>query len=420
VAKAEGYRTGLSGKNHTYLKESDLDFWRDFSHESGYLAPEAASDSKKFEGWMKALHFNVALEPSPYPLETQLPYRVVTEATKFIDESGNQPFLLQVSFPEPHDPEQVPAPYWNMFPPEKVPPRAAGPEALANMGYRANWEYRLQQDNFPETETQWRRYVSNYLGALRMIDDQIKRLVDHVAARGLTGNTLIVFTSDHGDYLMNYGLGRKGVGLYEELTHTSQIWWGYGVRPSSKIEMAFTSMADLMPTFCEVMGSEIPAGVQGRSLWPLLRGEAFPAEEFRSIYAGVGLGGLYYEEADAIPTTISSRGNHANWDELNKVTMSGNQKMVRMGDWKLVFDMMGYGALYNLKSDPHELTNLYGTPEHAETQAKLMTELAQWVIRTQDALPTGPQNGKYQTKWPKAHNWYAPYRHPDTGQPFVP
>jgi arylsulfatase A-like enzyme len=100
--------------------------------------------------------------------------------------------------------------------------------------------------------------------------------------------------------------------------------------------------------------------------------------------------------------------------------MSGNQKMVRMGDWKLVFDMMGYGALYNLKSDPHELTNLYGTPEHAETQAKLMTELAQWVIRTQDALPTGPQNGKYQTKWPKAHNWYAPYRHPDKGQPFVP
>ncbi|MFT4111158.1 sulfatase [Silvibacterium sp.] len=422
VAKQQGYRTALVGKNHTYLTKNDVDVWREFSHDGGYIPNDAPSEVADFERWLKNLHFNVALEPSPYPLETQIPYRIVSEAIRFIDETGDAPFCLQVSIPEPHDPEQVPRPYWDMFPPESVPPRTAGPEALAHMGPRAHWEYRLQQDNFPETETQWQRYVSNYLGALRMIDDQIARLTTHIEERGLTKKTLVVFTADHGDYLMDYGLGRKGVGLYEDLTHTPQIWWGYGVQPSRSVARAFTSMADLMPTMCEAIGAPIPHGVQGRSLWPLLQGQLYPEEEFRSIYAGVGVGGLYYDEKDDIPTSISHDAARAgSWDELNKVTQSGNQKMVRMGQWKLVYDMMGYGQLYNLEKDPGELVNLFNKPEHEKEQARLMEELAMWVIRTEDSLPTGPQNGKYQTKWSAEHNWYSPYRHGrPPPNPYIP
>jgi hypothetical protein len=85
--------------------------------------------------------------------------------------------------------------------------------------------------------------------------------------------------------------------------------------------------------------------------------------------------------------------------------------MVRMSNWKLVYDMMGYGQLYDLRNDPCERNNLFGQPAMSTIQAQLMAELAMWVIRSQDALPTGPQNGKYQTKWPKEHNWFAPYRH---------
>ncbi|MFP5236694.1 MAG: sulfatase [Acidobacteriota bacterium] len=422
VAKARGYRTGLTGKNHTYLKPHDVDVWREFSHQGGYVPADAPPEVHEFERWLKNLHFNMAEEPSPYPLTTQIPYRIVTEAIDFIDSSGNQPFLLQVSFPEPHDPEQVPAPYWNMFPPETVSVRCAGPEALAKMGPRARWEFRLQQDYFPDTERHWRRYVSNYLGALRMIDDQIARLNSHLEKRNLANKTLVVFTADHGDYLMNYGLARKGVGLYEDLTHTPQIWWGYGVKGSRSFENVFTSMADLMPTFCEVMGADIPPGVQGRSLWPLLQGRVFPHEEFRSIYTSAGLGGLYYEDADNVPASCAHDPRRAgSWDELNKVTQSGYQKMVRMGDWKLIYDMMGHGQLYDLRSDPCELTNLFGSPGHAEMQARLMAELAMWLIRTQDSLPTGPQNRKYQTKWSRRHNWYAPYRHGGPPpNPYVP
>jgi arylsulfatase A-like enzyme len=420
VAREQGYRTGLCGKNHTYLTAPDVDVFHDYSHEGGPKEPGTSPDSTRFEQWLKGLDFNVALEPAPFPLETQLPYRIVSDAIGFMQSGAGRRFFLQVSFPEPHDPEQVPKPYWDMFPPDTLPERAVGPEAIPHLGYRAQWLDRLAKDGFPQTEKLWRRYVSNYLGAMRMVDDQIKRLLDFMQGAGLLDNTIIVRVADHGDYLMDYGLARKGVGLPEALTHIPMTWTGPGIKPRPQVEKsAFVSMADVMPTLCEAMGAEIPAGVQGRSLLPLLRGETFPAEEFRSIVSQVGVGGLYYEASDNVPVSIS-RGTGGHWDELNGVTQSGNAQMVRMGDWKLIYDMMGYGQLYDLATDPHEMRNLFGQPQAATEQARLMAELAMWTIRNQDSLPTGPQNKKYHTKWARPHNWYTPYRHGNAPTAFIP
>jgi arylsulfatase A-like enzyme len=231
VARAQGYRTGLCGKNHTYLSAQDVDVFQDYSHEAGPKSPGASPDSGRFEEWLKHLDFNLATEPAPFPLETQFPYRIVSDAIAFMKGDAGRPFLLQVSIPEPHDPEQVPHPYWNMFPPDKLPERAVGPEAIPHLGDRAQWLDRLAKDGFPNTETLWRRYVSNYLGALRMVDDQIKRMLDFMQGHGLLENTIIVRIADHGDYLMEYGLARKGVGLSEALTHVPMSWTGPGIKP---------------------------------------------------------------------------------------------------------------------------------------------------------------------------------------------
>ncbi|SDF62840.1 sulfatase [Terriglobus roseus] len=408
VAHDQGYTTALCGKNHTYLRKDHVDFWREYTHTGGPHTNNAQHAA--FDQYLQDTHYNVMDKPTPFPVEAQLPYRIVSDAIEFIDNAGQQPFFVQVSVPEPHNPEQVPAPYWNMFPPESIPERCAGPDKLKDTSFRMQWEYRMQQDASPQTEPLWRRYLSNYMGMLRLIDDQIQRLLNHIDTRGLRDNTLFLFTSDHGDALMNFGLGHKGADLRETVTHTPLIFSGHGVRHSDKVQQSFTSMADIMPTLCEVMGADIPHGVQGRSLWPLLQGEPYPADEFRSIYSSVGLGGLYYTQEDNVPYNIAEDPKGAAFDELNKVTLSGNQKMVRMGDWKLVFDMMGYGQLYNLKNDPCELHNLFNQPAHAKEQASLMAELMMWVMRTEDSLPTGPQNRKYQTKWSTKHNWYAPYR----------
>jgi arylsulfatase A-like enzyme len=428
VAKDNGYKTGLTGKNHTFLKKEETDFWRMYELANGWIAPDAPQAYHDFEKYLQSLHANVGLVPTPFPVELQHPYRIVSDAMEFIEGAGEQPFLIQVGFSEPHDPEQVPAPYFDMFPPDKIHDRCAGPEALKELGYRAQWLYGHQEDGFP-TEKNWRRYKSNYLGMLRLIDDQLARLVAFLDKKNLTKDTIVIYLADHGDYLMDYGLGRKGVGLPECLARIPMVWSGAGIKPSRVGSSAHVSNVDFFPTLCEAIGVSIPHGVQGRSLWPLLQGQDYPREEFRSIYATSGLGGMYYEASDNVPFNLSEPGRAAvvrnfpataGYDELNKVTQSGLQKMVRMGDWKLIFDMMGYGQLYHLPSDPCERKNLFGHPTAAKDQAELMAELLMWTIRAQDNLPTGTQGIKYQTKWPGDHNWYAPYRHGTAPEAFIP
>src|SRR3546814_19515532 len=107
--------------------------------------------------------------------------------------------------------------------------------------------------------------VANYLGSVRMRDYQLVRLVKHLEARGVMENTVIVYVADHGDYVMDYGLGRKGVGLPEALIRIPMIFAGAGVKANA-FDGVFTSNADLMPTLCEEMGAEIPPGVPGREI----------------------------------------------------------------------------------------------------------------------------------------------------------
>lgn len=377
-----------------------------------------------YENWLNRLAFNISLQPTPFPVEAQGPYRIVSSAMEFMDGAGSQPFILQVSFTEPHDPEEISPPYWNMYPPEDVPDRCAGPEVLKDLGDRARWLYAVEQQVTPPSEANWRRYVSNYLGMLRLLDDQLARLLGHMQQKDILRNTIVVYLADHGDYLMDYGLARKGVGLPESLVRIPMVWSGWGIRPKGSATSAFVSNADLLPTFCEALGAPIPHGVQGRSLWPLLLGEDYPQDEFRSIYSGVGLGGLCYERSDNIPYSITvdpaTPNRIAHYDEVNKVTHSGTQKMVRMRDWKLIYDMMGYGQLYHLSSDPCELRNLFGDPSVAHQQAELMAELAMWTIRCQDSLPEYSQGVKYETKWPRKHNWYSSYRRGIAPKAFIP
>jgi arylsulfatase A-like enzyme len=425
VAKSLGYKTGLVGKNHTYLTPEELDFWREFNDLAGWQPANPPRQMVDFDNWRRALNFGVSPVPTPFPLETQFSYRVASCALEFLEKFGNEPFVLEVSFPEPHDPEQVPEPYWNMFPPETVPAPAAGPEALKLKGFQWQWMRGLQEHFYPGYDSAWRRYVSNYLGSLRMVDDQLGRVLAYLDQRQLLAKTLIVYVADHGDFLMEYGLMRKGVGMPEALIRIPMIWSGCGVKPPVGPAPVFVSIADVMPTLCEAMGAEIPQGVQGRSLWPVLQGREFPEEEFRSVYAESGFGGLYYDGSDEPPYSVGEfhgpasyqvPGQHKTFDELNSVTQSGYMKMLRKGNWKLIYDMMGYGQLYNLSSDPSELKNLFGDPSVASEQMQLLAELLMWNIRTQDSLPTGI----YQTKWAKNHNWYTPYRQGQAPRAFIP
>lgn len=408
ITRELGYRTALVGKNHSHLTPERVDFWRPYMHSNGYIPNPAPKDYVEFDRWMSHLNHGTGSEATPFPLEVQFPYRIISDAIEFVDSREDQPFAMWVSFPEPHNPYQVPKPYFDMFPPHRVPARDVGPEALRRKGFKWNWLRQLENSTYPGYDDQWRRTRSNYLGMLRLIDDQIDRLLNHLKSTAKLENTIVVYLTDHGDFFCDYGLIRKGVDLPEVLTRIPMVWSGWGIHARTA-HPAFVSTADVLPTLCEAIGASMPVGTQGRSLWPLLQGRDYPQQEFESIYSETGFGGMDYGPGDEIEPrtgkTTGSAGAIPTFDELNSCTQSGNMKMVRWGDWKLTFNRVGAGELFNVAKDPYELNNLYAEKRAAPVRERLTAELLRWTIRTQDDLPVAA----YRAKWPK-RNWDALYR----------
>ncbi|WP_419992588.1 sulfatase-like hydrolase/transferase [Streptomyces boninensis] len=400
VLRAAGYSLHLAGKTHMYRGEKDFDsFNAPYWHVSG--PGERTEAEQDFDAWLDDLDHGVAAEPTPHPLESQLPYRIVSDAIEAVDErpgrDDDQPFFMWLSFPEPHNPYQVPEPYFSLFAEDELPDRVAGPEAARAKGGDWAWLQRLIEAKRPGYDDQWRRYRANYCGMLRLIDDQVRRFAEHLEAAGLAENTLFIGVADHGDYVGEYGLQRKGAGLPEVLVRIPYWISGPGVRAQHD-DTSLVSLVDLLPTLCELTGQEIPLGVQGRSLAPLLAGEAFPAGEFAEMYAEVGFGGIPYGPEDRPELHFPYGG--PTFDELNSVTMSGHTKMLRRGRHKLTCDSEGRIELYDLEADPAELTDLAADPDHAGVRAELAEALLRWTIRTDDDLPQAAYTPRRA-----AHNW---------------
>ncbi|GAB3828922.1 sulfatase-like hydrolase/transferase [Kribbella italica] len=395
VLRAAGYSLHFAGKPHMHRTEQDFDTYHGpFMHDRG---PAVTESEVAFDQWLHDLDHGVADEPTPYPVEAQLPYRIVDGAIEALQvTTEDDPFFLWVSFPEPHNPYQVPEPYFSLYAEEDVPERLAGPEAIPGLGWRYRWLHELTTAKRPAYDDAWRRYRANYLGMLRLIDDQIARLLDQLGDR--LDDTIVVFVSDHGDYVGEYGLQRKGAGMSDFLMRIPFVVSGPGVTAGPRDELV--SMVDLFPTLCELVGAEIPAGVQGRSLAPLLAGEAGPDVEFGSIYAELGYGGVSYDESDRPPLHFPYQGR--NYDELNSVTQSGGERMVVSGNHKLIVDDRGQHRLYDLSADPAELVDLADDPAHHAVHDALQATLLRWLIRVADDLPAGaytPKTVKHNWRW---------------------
>ena len=411
VARQSGYATALCGKNHSHLKEEDCDFWRSGGH-MGMYEDGLSEEVERFHKFLGGTRFHISMEVTPFPVSCQVPYRAVSRAQDWIRTVNESPFLLWLSFPEPHNPYQVPEPYYSMFPPEALPPTLSDASALPTKGFPYQWCKRSFMTAYPDFERQIPRARANYLGMLRLIDDQVKRFVSFLEGEGLRENTIIIFLSDHGDFVGEYGLIRKGPELAECLTRIPLQIAGPGIPATAEPHPAHVSVVDLMPTLCEAIGAEMPEGVQGRSLWPLLTGNDYPEEEFRSAYAEQGFGGLHYTDDEPLDPAEDGLKAGAGYDCLNSWTQSGTMRMVRKGDWKLIFDMMGDGQLYNLAEDPVELNNLFGRAEVAEVQAELLADLLAWTLRVQDPLPL-PRTRYVMKTDPR--NYWTPYRGAEGG-----
>ena len=299
VARSLGYSTAMIGKNHSHLRPERVDHWFELGHAAGstmkldavyiqrdarqpWASPEhdpadrRAPQERAFDRWLAILNHATSTEATPFPVACQGPYRAVSDACEWIHSRQGDPFCLWLTFAEPHNPYQVPEPYFSMFPAESLPPVVAGPEALAGKGFAWQWTSRLGHHAYGDYDQVIPRARANYFGMLRLIDDQVRRFVGFLQAEGQWENTLLVFVSDHGDFVGEYGLVRKGPEMPEVLARIPCFVVGPGVHADAHPHPAFVSLVDILPTVCECLGTPIPAGVQGRSLWPLLSGAPYP------------------------------------------------------------------------------------------------------------------------------------------------
>lgn len=389
IAHESGYKTALVGKNHSHLTPEKADLWCEYDHTGKRGGTDMAPESAAFDRFLASLDMNRSLTPAPGGPDVQLPYRMVDDAAQWIQSLDGAPFLMWFSVAEPHNPYQTCEPYYSMFPPEILPESRTTAADRAAKGAEYELLAAMMSVGHPGYAENLPRLRSVYHGMLRMIDDQVGRLEEALKCMGVYDNTIIVFVADHGDYAGEYGLMKKGVGLDDALARIPMQWTGPGIRASAQPHTAHVSLTDILPTVCEIAGAPVPDGVQGRSLWPLLRGQPYPEEEFSSIMAQDGYGGMYYTGRDGTDYVREGAvGQTPGWfDELNTWTQSGTMRMLRSGDWKLVCDMDGNTWLYDLRRDPSEVRNLAREKKYADIRNHLTAKLLQWELLTQDPLP---------------------------------
>ncbi|MEM6728303.1 MAG: sulfatase-like hydrolase/transferase [Pseudomonadota bacterium] len=286
------------------------------------------------------------------------------EAIKFM-EAADGPWLAHVSYIKPHWPYIVPAPYHAMYGANDVPAPTRTDRELADAHpvAKAFMTNRIAQA-FHREDVRG-KVIPAYMGLIKQCDDQLGRLLDYLEETGRDQDTMIVLTSDHGDYLGDHWIGEK------DLFHDPSVKIPlivYDPRPEADATRGTVSDAlvegiDLASTFVDVAGGDAAGHIlEGRSLLPLLRGEAPEWRDF------------VISETDYAITSMAER--------LGVSDEDARLFMVFDGRWKLTHAEGGFRPmLYDLETDPDELTDLGADPDYSGEIARLYGYLNAWARR---------------------------------------
>jgi arylsulfatase A-like enzyme len=284
-------------------------------------------------------------------------------AMTFIDECGEQPWCLHLSYIKPHWPYVAPAPYHDMFGPEDVgDPVRTTAERERPHPVQEGFQGLAASRNFSD-DAKRRRVVPAYMGLVKQLDDQLGVLFEFMTRRGLWNNTLVVFCSDHGDYLGDHWLGEK------ELFHDTIVAIPLIVvhpDPAARrgaVETRLVEAIDLVPTFIEAAGGVPPLHqLEGESLLPSL---------------------LSPREEPGRRDYVVSEGDYAFRASVRACTAQPVDRcrmtMVRTAQWKYIH----YGALppqlFDLRNDPFELHDRGADPATAGIREEHAGLLFDWM-----------------------------------------
>lgn len=279
-------------------------------------------------------------------------------AIDFIDANHNRPFCYMVSLPDPHGPNTVRAPYDTMYQDIAVPVPVTltrKPDQIPAWGRPAGVK-----------PAQLQKLMRNYYGMVKCIDDNVGQLLNELRKHDLLDRTMVVFTSDHGDLCGEHGRLNKGV-PYEGSARIPFLLYGPGKVPPGTVINAALGTVDFLPTVMDLLGHSIPHQVDGRNASPLF-----------------------------------TQSDNDAWEDIAIVRSTGNPG--RSGtawiaaiteQFKLVYSTNEEPWLIDLKSDPHEVTNLIGHAKHRK--------ITQWM--TERLLAYGQAHDDEYLEIPRMRIW---------------
>jgi arylsulfatase A-like enzyme len=292
----------------------------------------------------------------------------VTELAK-----SSQPFFLHVSFWKPHSPYEVAAPYDSMYDDVEIPiPDMANRDAALNLPPPLRTLALRNGGIKPDRERMQWAYRS-YYGTITHVDHEIGLLLEALDASGAAENTIVVFSSDHGDQLFEHGITDKNCFFEPSVRVPFMASLPGRIKPGNYDHLMET--VDLLPTLFELIGLPEPREVQGRS--------------FASLIADTG---RTYEPHDAvfseniIPEVITGGKIDMPFEKGKGVagTRHPDAKMVRTSRWKYCYYPDGYAELYDILKDPEERTDLAGQAELRDVEFDLRTRILNWLINSSE------------------------------------
>jgi arylsulfatase A-like enzyme len=271
----------------------------------------------------------------------------------------DEPFLCFVSTPGPHWPCVVPERYAALYDWRTIPL----PPNLHDTLVDKPAAHRIYRDEAGESGTlsdeEWQKCLARYYAFVTLIDEHFGEILDTLDELGAAEQTLVVYLTDHGDIMGSHRLFDKGPFMYEEMVRIPLIMRWPGRIPTGQVIQPFVSLLDVLPTLLEAADIPLPPKLDGRSLWPLLRGETvsdWPESVFSQFHGHGPARGLY------------------------------DVRMLRTERYKFVYYPHDSDELYDEQEDPWELTNLAEALAWQDLREQLQEEMLVWMQRADDPL----------------------------------
>jgi len=378
----DGYDCGLAGKLHLAGAHGRIeprpkdDGYRVFhwSHHPMDDWPEGHA----YKDWVSAQGEDLCQlyeHPEQIPPELHQTSWCADCAIDFIEEQRDGPWLMSINTFDPHAPFDPPQEYLDRFDPAELPGPLFQDSDLAAQSRLELIDFQTRS-RIPET-FRAKEVKAAYYAMIELIDHNVGRMIEALERTGQRENTIVIFTSDHGETLGDHGLLLKGCRFYEGLVRVPLvISWPGRFEAALRCD-ALVELTDLAPTLLEACGLPVPKRTQGRSLLPILTGVGGPHHHRDFVrseyYHTLNPANLPDYNRRVEGTLRTGDGTQPLNPDHHPLADGAYATMIRDRRYKLVvYHGHDVGELFDLERDPGEFTNLWDSPDHAELRFTLM------------------------------------------------